>query len=88
MADRRIQPYNRFFTAPVGAALLASALMLGGVAGCDSKKPAPPPGAPTETDTPSVDLGSASETPKDTSSPKDSTGDANASPDGAGSPGK
>ena len=62
---------------------LAGAVVLGGAAiGCDSKKPAPPPGAPADTDSPSVDLGPES------SAPKDTTGDASTSPDGAGTPAK
>ena len=56
--------------------------LLGAAVGCESKNAAPPPGAPTDTEAPSVDLGSESD------APKDSTGDANASPEGAGSPSK
>jgi hypothetical protein len=56
--------------------------LVGAALGCDSKKTAPPPGAPAETESPSVDLGSES------SAPKDTPGDANASPEGAGTPSK
>jgi hypothetical protein len=88
MAAMRTQAYNRFCTGIVGAVLLAVAVALTGATGCDSKKTAPPPGAPTETETPSVDVGSESSAPTDNTTPKETTGDANASPDGAGSPGK
>ena len=56
--------------------------LAGAALGCDSKKTTPPPGAPTDTDSPSIDLGSES------SAPKETPGDANASPEGAGTPSK
>ena len=73
---------SKAYTLVLLTSLLGAVVMLGAATGCDSKKPAPPPGAPAETDAPSVDLGDES------SEPKEPTGHANASPEGAGSPTK
>ena len=82
MAHIRPKVYNLVLL----ALLIGASMTLGAATGCDSKPATPPPGAPTDTDTPSVDLGTESATPQDTSAPKESTGDPNASPEGAGSP--